>query len=132
MKASSQKNMNVENKNNYEKISRENEEFRRSLQLAGKVQRGSLPEIGPIIEGYDTGALMIPSKEVGGDFYDFFLPRTFRKNPKRSEIGIAIADAMDKNVPAGYLIAMTHALFNAETFRGMKEKLKFQKEARCF
>lgn len=103
---------------NHQAVLNENEELRKQLQLAGEIQRGSMPEGGPVIEGYDTGALMIPSKDLGGDFFDFYLPSAFRKNPKKSEVGIAVADVVGKGAAAALLGAMTHALFHAETFRG--------------
>ena len=101
----------------YQDLKRENTELKNILQTAGEIQKRSLPNFGPKIEGYDTGALSISSKEVGGDFFDFFLPRTYKENPYESEVGFAIADAVDQNLPAEILISMTHSLFHAESFR---------------
>ena len=73
-------------------------EAEQELVIAGRIQAHLLPSRIPEVVGLDIAAWYRPSKEVGGDFYDFIdLPE--------SNIGIAIGDASGKGVPASLLMA---------------------------
>lgn len=66
------------------------------LGLATNIQKHMLPSIFPAFpdrKEFDIYALMEPAKEVGGDFYDFFLI-------DETHLGIVTADVSDKGVPA--------------------------------
>ena len=68
----------------------------KELSLATNIQRHMLPSIFPAFperREFDIYALMEPAKEVGGDFYDFFLIDD-------NHLGIVMADVSDKGVPA--------------------------------
>ena len=68
----------------------------KELSLATNIQQQMLPTIFPAFPGrkeFDVYAIMEPAKEVGGDFYDFFLIDD-------DHLGIVIADVSDKGVPA--------------------------------
>ena len=55
---------------------KEKEKISTELKLASSIQENSLPNDFPAFperEDFDLYALMRPAKEVGGDFYDFFL-----------------------------------------------------------
>ena len=68
----------------------------KELGLATNIQRHMLPSIFPAFperKEFDIYASMTPAKEVGGDFYDFFLIDD-------NHLGIVIADVSDKGVPA--------------------------------
>ena len=68
----------------------------KELGLATNIQQHMLPSIFPAFpdrKEFDIYALMEPAKEVGGDFYDFFLVDD-------THLGIVIADVSDKGVPA--------------------------------
>lgn len=54
---------------------------------------------------------MIPAKEVGGDFYDFFFIDEYR-------LGLVIGDVAGKGIPAAIFMAMTRALIKATALRG--------------
>ena len=67
--------------------------LKRELDVAQQVQMSALPKEIPSSETHDVQALMIPAREVGGDFYDFF--------PLSDElIGLVIADVSGKGIPA--------------------------------
>ena len=73
-------------------------EAEQELVVAGRIQTHLLPSQIPEVSGLDIAAWYKPSKEVGGDFYDFIdLPE--------SNVGIAIGDASGKGVPAALLMA---------------------------
>jgi sigma-B regulation protein RsbU (phosphoserine phosphatase) len=76
------------------------------LNIAREIQQGLLPEKLPSIPGFDIAALTIPSKEVGGDYYDVIT----RKN---GEYIFAIGDVAGKGMPAALLMASVQAALRA-------------------
>ena len=48
----------------------EKERFEKELALAAAIQQKIIPESLPMIEGYQIAGINIPSREVGGDYYD--------------------------------------------------------------
>ncbi len=84
----------------------EKERLERELQVAFEIQTSILPQTLPELEGYDFGALMVPARAVGGDFYDI-VPLSSNK------VGIIIGDVADKGVPSAIFMAQTHALLYA-------------------
>jgi sigma-B regulation protein RsbU (phosphoserine phosphatase) len=82
------------------------EQMQRQLTLAGEVQREMIPSSPPSIDGYDIGAVYVPSYELSGDFYDFIsLPE--------GNLGIAVADIVGKGVRASLLMASIRASLRA-------------------
>lgn len=68
----------------------------KELSLATSIQKHMLPSIFPAFperKEFDVYASMTPAKEVGGDFYDFFLIDEYH-------LGLVMADVSDKGVPA--------------------------------
>ncbi|MBW6466334.1 MAG: SpoIIE family protein phosphatase [Brevefilum sp.] len=88
----------------------ENEKLEHELKIAGEMQRNILPEGLPKYKGWDFGALMIPARQVGGDFYDF-IPLD------EHQIAIVIGDVCDKGMPAALFMALTYSLIRAEAHR---------------
>lgn len=76
------------------------------LNIAREIQQGLLPEKLPAIPGFDIAALTIPSKEVGGDYYDVIT----RQN---GEYVLAIGDVAGKGTPAALLMASVQAALRA-------------------
>jgi len=72
------------------------------LRLARQIQRSFLHSEFPATPRFDVHALNIPSKEVGGDFYDLV--------PAHDGVFLlAIADVAGKGVPAALLSSMLQA-----------------------
>lgn len=65
----------------------------KELELAKNIQSSALPTIFPDRNDFDIYACMDTAKEVGGDFYDFYL------NHKK-KLNILIADVSGKGIPA--------------------------------
>ena len=66
------------------------------LNLAKRIQADMLPNLFPAFperEEFDLYASMDPAKEVGGDFYDFFMIDD-------DHLGMVIADVSGKGIPA--------------------------------
>jgi phosphoserine phosphatase RsbU/P len=85
----------------------EKERLDRELQVAAEIQVGILPQELPRVPGYDFGALMIPARLVGGDFYDAFLL-------DKNRIGFVIGDVADKGIPSAIFMARAHAFIMSE------------------
>ena len=88
----------------------EQQTLQRELRLAQEIQVSMLPPALPAIPGFDLHALMIPARQVGGDFYDVFPLDGGR-------FGIAIGDVTGKGVPAALLMALACSLLRAEALR---------------
>ena len=87
-------------------ITAEKERISAELNIATRIQSSMLPCIFPAFPGreeIDIFALMKPAKEVGGDFYDFFLI-----NDK--QLAVVIADVSGKGVPAALFMVITKTL----------------------
>ncbi len=92
--------------NNYtqdlQRITAEKERIGAELSLATKIQADMLPNIFPAFPErpeFDIYASMTPAKEVGGDFYDFFMI-------DEDHMGLTIADVSGKGVPAALFMMM--------------------------
>ena len=81
----------------------EKERLGAELSLANRIQVSALPKKLPERPEFDVYALMTPAKEVGGDFYDFFMV-------DEDHLGLVIADASGKGVPAALFMMVSSAL----------------------
>jgi len=88
----------------------EKEKLEQEMRLASKIQRSILPKALPSIPGLDFGAVMIPARQVGGDFYDF-IPLDDQ------HMGIVIGDVCDKGMPAALLMALSYSSVRMEAFQ---------------
>jgi sigma-B regulation protein RsbU (phosphoserine phosphatase) len=88
----------------------EKERLEKELQVAFEIQTSILPQTLPELPGYNFGALMVPARAVGGDFYDI-IPLSSNK------VGIIIGDVADKGVPSAIFMSQTHALLYAMATR---------------
>jgi len=80
----------------------EKERIERELELAAAIQREILPRSLPEIAGLELAAANFPTRQVGGDYYDFF-PLS------RGRLGFLVADVSGKGVPAALLVSTVHA-----------------------
>ncbi len=85
----------------------EKQRMEEELNLARQIQLGLLPQFCPQTDSYELSAHIHPATQVGGDYYDFLYPDT-------NSIGIAIADASGKGIPAALLISLVQASLRAE------------------
>jgi serine phosphatase RsbU (regulator of sigma subunit)/CheY-like chemotaxis protein len=79
----------------------------RLLQLAGEIQMGLLPkQFSPLpdVAQADVFATIVPTSEVGGDFYQYFLLDS-------DHLCFVIGDVSDKGIPAALFMAMTLTAF---------------------
>ena len=91
------------------------ERIESELRVAHDIQMGILPKIFPAFPHrpeFDLHAMIVPAKQVGGDFYDFLLFDD-------QELYVCIGDVSGKGVPASLFMAVTLTLFRASVTRGM-------------
>ncbi len=82
------------------------ERIESELKIAKEIQTSMLPRIFPPFpdrKEFDTFAMMEPAKEVGGDFYDFFLIN-------EGKLCFLMGDVSGKGVPAALFMMITKIL----------------------
>lgn len=91
----------------------EQERMQTELDLASGIQADMLPEAAIFAERkeFSIGARMTPAKEVGGDFYDFFLIDDDR-------LAFLIADVSGKGVPASLFMVVAKTLLQSRIKEG--------------
>lgn len=93
------------------------------LNLASDIQTNMLPNIFPAFpnrKDFDIYASMKPAKEVGGDFYDYFMVDD-------DHLAIVIADVSGKGVPAAMFMVIAKTLIKDHTLLGLKPEDVFTK-----
>ncbi|MBA2379345.1 MAG: SpoIIE family protein phosphatase [Blastocatellia bacterium] len=76
------------------------------LEIARQVQLELLPDHDPEFENFDISAYIFPTEEVSGDYYDWV--KIFD-----DQIGIIVADAVGKGIPAALLMSFLRASLRA-------------------
>jgi phosphoserine phosphatase RsbU/P len=84
----------------------------RELQTAAGIQMGILPSVFPPVVGVNGHGLMVPAKEVGGDFFDF-IPLG------EGRVGIAVGDVSGKGLPAALFMAISRTLLRTTALFGL-------------
>jgi sigma-B regulation protein RsbU (phosphoserine phosphatase) len=89
--------------------------IRQDLNTAREIQQAILPKTFPPFPGrtdFTIYASMVAAKEVGGDFYDFFMIDADR-------LGFVIGDVSGKGVPAAIFMAVSRTLIRATGLKGL-------------
>jgi len=82
------------------------EKMERDLALAASIQQLIIPKSLPAVAGYDIAGVNIPTKSVGGDYYDCIpLPD--------GRYALIVADVAGKGIPAALLVSSLHAYLQA-------------------
>jgi serine phosphatase RsbU (regulator of sigma subunit) len=88
--------------------------IQKELDTARAIQHSLLPSIFPPFPGrtdFDIHAQMTSAREVGGDFFDFFLI-------DKNHLGIVIGDVSGKGTPSALYMAVTHTHVRTVALRG--------------
>lgn len=110
-------------------ITAEKERIGAELSIATQIQADMLPCIFPAFPDrneFDIYASMTPAKEVGGDFYDFFLL-------DYDHLAMVIADVSGKGVPAALFMVISKTLIkdHAQMCTSPKEILEKVNDLLC-
>ena len=95
-------------------ITSEKERIEAELSLASHIQSSSLPHVFPPFpenEEFDIFASMDPAKEVGGDFYDYYMIDD-------DHLAVLIADVSGKGVPAALFMMVSQAILKTHALSG--------------
>ncbi len=96
----------IEERNNFLQI---NTRIENELKIATDIQMSMVPTVFvtvPKRDEFKLYATMKPAKEVGGDFYDFFLVDD-------EKLFFVVGDVSDKGVPAALFMAVTKTFIKA-------------------
>ena len=108
---------------NLSKVTAEKERIGAELDVARHIQASMLPSIFPPFpnrDEFDIYASMTPAKEVGGDFYDFFLV-------DEDHLAMVIADVSGKGVPAAMFMMISKTLLKSAAQSGLSPKAILEK-----
>jgi sigma-B regulation protein RsbU (phosphoserine phosphatase) len=95
-------------------VTAEKERIGAELDVAAHIQASMLPGVFPAFPDrteFDIYATMDPAKEVGGDFYDFFMV-------DERHLAIVMADVSGKGVPAALFMVIGKTLIKDHTTPG--------------
>ena len=93
---------------------KEQERIARELEMARQIQANTLPSNFPPFPErpeFSLYASMNPAKEVGGDFYDFFMIDS-------DHLALVIADVSGKGIPAALFMMASKTLINNHLMTG--------------
>lgn len=122
---------------NLRAVTAEKERIDAELNVATQIQADMLPSPKDIFSGqtaFAISAMMIPAKEVGGDFYDFFMVDD-------RHLALVMADVSGKGVPAALFMVIAKTLIKnraqmgdspAEVLANVNEQLCEGNEAELF
>jgi serine phosphatase RsbU (regulator of sigma subunit) len=82
------------------------------LNIAVDIQSNLLPKRIPKIPKFEIGAYYRPSKEVGGDYYDFI-------QIDQNHLGVIVADVSGKGIPGSMVMTMARSLIRMEAERNL-------------
>lgn len=110
-------------------ITAEKERIGAELDVAAKIQSSMLPCIFPPFpdrKDFDIYASMDAAKEVGGDFYDFYMLG-------RDHLAITVADVSGKGIPAAMFMMRAKTLIKSfvESGKSVDETFSLTNEALC-
>jgi len=118
-------------------VTAEKERIGAELNVATQIQADMLPRIFPPFpdrKEFEIYATMTPAKEVGGDFYDFFLIN-------HNHLGLVMADVSGKGIPAALFMMTAKTMIKenalvksstADVFTSVNKRLSENNETGMF
>lgn len=96
----------------YTVIDGQKKRMQRELDVGREIQLSMVPHHFPHMSEFDLSATLRPAREVGGDFYDFFMVHA-------GQLWTCVGDVSGKGVPAALLMAVTKTLVKSSASRGV-------------
>jgi len=94
----------------------EKERLDEEMKMGRQIQMSLLPRETPQVPGLDIEGLMLPAKEIGGDYYDFIVL------PNKENLAVIIGDVSGKGVSAGLIMSLTKATIHNLSEEGFSPK----------
>lgn len=93
----------------------EKERISKELDVASRLQKKIIPQDLDNVFGLDIANYFDPAREIGGDFYDYYIynDETFY---------LTIADVSGKGVPAAFLMALARSILRTLSTNGVTPK----------
>ncbi len=91
-----------------EALARAKERMENELNVGHDLQKSMLPSVVPDSHHFELCASMDAAREVGGDFYDYFMLND-------QELWFCVADVSGKGVPSALFMAMTKILLKSRS-----------------
>lgn len=92
----------------------------KELEFAKQIQYSSLPTVFPERNEFEIYAKMVTAKEVGGDFYDFYMVNNHT-------VAFLVADVSGKGIPAAMFMMKAKAIIKGLAERGLEPDEIFTK-----
>ena len=93
------------------RLTSERERIAAELEMASEIQLDMLPKEFPSSAAFELYASMDPAKEVGGDFYDFFMI-------DEDHLALVIADVSGKGMPAALFMMKSKIIIKENALSG--------------
>lgn len=87
----------------------ENQRMQQELKLGHDIQTNLLPRQSPDLPGLAVSGMMVPAREIGGDYYDYIFIRENGGGGREGKMGIVIGDVSGKGLSAGLIMATAKA-----------------------
>ncbi|MDP9169597.1 MAG: response regulator, partial [Acidobacteriota bacterium] len=87
------------------------DEIQAELGVAAKIQQSLLPEPISVHADFDVAAIMLPARQVSGDFYDFF-------QIDETHLGFVLGDVSGKGIPAALFMAVARTVLRSTALHG--------------
>jgi sigma-B regulation protein RsbU (phosphoserine phosphatase) len=87
------------------------DEIRAELTVAAKIQQSLLPQPAITHKNVDVAAVMLPARQVSGDFYDFF-------PIGEKHFGFVLGDVSGKGIPAALFMAVSRTVLRSTAMHG--------------
>ncbi|MGL5051384.1 MAG: PP2C family protein-serine/threonine phosphatase [Fusobacteriaceae bacterium] len=89
------------------------ERISKELEVASKIQKKIIPQDLNFIFGLDIANYFEPAKEIGGDYYDYYIH-------ENQTLSVTMADVSGKGVPAAFLMALARSILRTLSTRGIQ------------
>ena len=90
----------------YHKMAKQ-ERLEKEVEIAKEIQQNLLPREMPLHPRYEFAGLMVPAREIGGDYYDILV------SPNQNETLFAIGDVSGKGLPAGMVMVTARTIIHS-------------------
>lgn len=88
------------------------ERISKELEVAARMQKKVIPQDIKNVLGLDVANYFAPAKEIGGDFYDYYIHG-------ENLFSITMADVSGKGVPAAFLMALARSIMRTLATKGV-------------